>query len=84
MNGWVSPRLGIRFDLSSGDLEIIRPDGRRFLSYLDLAAQREQERKAREQAEQQVEQERKAREQAQQRAERLAARLRELGEDPDA
>jgi Uma2 family endonuclease len=41
MNGWVSPRLGIRFDLSSGELQIFRPDGRRFATYLELAEQRE-------------------------------------------
>ena len=41
------------------------------------------ERLAREQAQQQAEQERLAREQAQQQAARLAARLRELGINPD-
>ncbi|MBX3401665.1 MAG: Uma2 family endonuclease [Gemmataceae bacterium] len=35
-NGWVSPRLGIRFDLGDGDLVIAGPDGKRFLTYEEL------------------------------------------------
>jgi Uma2 family endonuclease len=38
MDGWVSPRLGVRFDLSRGDLTIYRPDGRPIATYLELAA----------------------------------------------
>ena len=34
---WVSPRLGIRFESSSEELEIYRPDGNRFLSYVEIA-----------------------------------------------
>ena len=76
MNGWVSPRLGIRFDMSSDELRIYRPDGQRFLTYLELAEQREEERRAGEQAQQRAEQ-------AEQKAERLAAQLRALGIDPE-
>ena len=36
MNGWVSPRLGIRFLMTTEDLEIYRPDGRRFLSSVEI------------------------------------------------
>jgi Uma2 family endonuclease len=36
MEGWVSPLLGIRFTRQNGDLEIYRPDGRRFLSSVEL------------------------------------------------
>jgi Uma2 family endonuclease len=64
MDGWASPRLGIRFQFDeSGELKIYRPDGRPFATYVELAEQAEQERE---------------------RAERLAARLKELGIDPDA
>src|SRR3954453_22057865 len=41
MEGWVSPRLGVRFGLAAGDLQLYRPDGERFASYLELIAQRE-------------------------------------------
>jgi len=89
INGWISPRLGIRFALESNTLVIYRPDGRKFAAYLELEQERtsavkeaesvmrkvEQERNLRVAAEVQVEQERKERE-------RLAAKLRELGVDP--
>lgn len=66
---WVSPRLGIRFELGEDGLELYRPDGQRFLSYLELDEQRQS-------FAQRAEQE-------SQRAERLAAKLRELNIDPD-
>ena len=40
MGGWVSPRLGIRFELGS-ELEIYRPDGQKFLTYVELERERE-------------------------------------------
>ncbi len=36
MEGWVSPRLGIRFSQVNRELEVYRPDGRRFLSSVEL------------------------------------------------
>ncbi len=42
MDGWVSPTLGIRFDLSGSELTIFGADGRPFLSYPDLGAQNDQ------------------------------------------
>lgn len=62
INNWTSPRLGIRFVWTEESLEIYRPDGKKFLTSVELAQQLERE---------------------QQRAERLAAKLRELGADPD-
>ncbi len=69
MNGWVSPRLGIRFEMTESGLEIYRPDGRRFLTPIELD-RRAQEAEQREQV-------------AQQRIQQLEARLRELGIDPE-
>lgn len=69
MDGWVSPRLGVRFVLAQSELQLYRPDGRKFATYVELAQQAEQ---AQHEAAQ-----------AQQRAERLAARLQALGIDPD-
>jgi hypothetical protein len=68
MAGWVSPRLGIRFELSS-ELEIYRPDGHKFLTYVELEREREQERQQKELAQAKVE--------------RLAEKLREMGVNPD-
>jgi len=77
MNGWVSPRLGIRFDLAGGDaLQLFRPDGQRFLSFSELEQRATQAEQRATTAEQRATQ-------AEQRAEQLAARLRALGVDPD-
>jgi Uma2 family endonuclease len=91
MDGWVSPRLGVRFQMSSGDLEVFRPDGQKFATYVEVITERDQERQAREQAQQRAAQERQAREQAErqvedqaQKLERLAAQLRALGIEPES
>ncbi len=83
MHGWISPRLEIRFEsVFETDLTLFRPNGERFLSPLEMDAQRreadaraELDRLAHEQAQQRAEQ-------AQQRAERLAAQLRAAGIEP--
>jgi Uma2 family endonuclease len=79
MENWVSPPLGIRFDLSGEELQIYRPDGEPFASYEEVSRRLEQ-------AEQRAEQERLRAEQAEQRAEQaeqraavLAERLRSMG-----
>jgi Uma2 family endonuclease len=69
MHGWVSPRLGIRFELQGGELRIYKPNGERFATYVELEAMREQANRERDEARQEVE--------------RLRARMRELGIDPD-
>jgi Uma2 family endonuclease len=52
--GWVSPRLGVRFEISNGKLQIFRADGQQFLTFLELDQLREQERERAEQAESQL------------------------------
>jgi Uma2 family endonuclease len=43
MNGWVSPRMKVRFALSEErELQLFGPDGRPFATYLELIAQRDQ------------------------------------------
>ncbi|MEB3179019.1 MAG: Uma2 family endonuclease [Nostocaceae cyanobacterium] len=69
MPGWVSPRLGIRFELSDGEFHLYRPDGDRFITFVELAQQREQERQRAEQAEAQLQ--------------ALRALLQERGINPD-
>ena len=83
MNGWVSPRLGIRFDTSGAELRIFAPDGTPFRSHEEVVAWATQAEQRATQAEQGREQERAARQQAEQRAAQLEARLRELGIDPE-
>ena len=84
MEGWISPRLGVRFELGSEGLEIYRPDGQKFLSYSELDEQRELERRRAEEASQRAEEASQRAEQEAQKAERLAAKLRELNIDPDS
>ena len=78
MNGWVSPRLGIRFDMSSAELQIFRPDGRRFVTYLELAAQQRGRNIG------QGRRRSNGPNSPSRQAERLAAQLRALGVDPEA
>ncbi len=40
-HGFTSPRLGIRFDLSGGELAVFGPDGRRFLGPAEAAEERD-------------------------------------------
>lgn len=40
VEGFISPRLGIRFDLSGPEMVVYRPDGRRFLSFEEIEAAR--------------------------------------------
>ena len=42
MQGWISPRLRIRFDLIDDELHITGPDGQRFLSPLEVVEQRDE------------------------------------------
>jgi Uma2 family endonuclease len=83
MHGWVSPRLGIRFELQDDELRLFQPNGEQFASYVELAAQRDREKSLREQAERDREQAERQRDEAQRQNEHLRARLRELGIDPD-
>ena len=89
MNGHISPRLGIRFEPGDGpdSLKIIGPDGRPFLTYVELFEEREAERhtrRGRTPARRCRTPARRgwtpaARDAERDRAERLAARLRQLG-----
>lgn len=44
MDGWVSPRLKVRFQFVDGDLHLYGPDGGKFATYVELVQQRDQER----------------------------------------
>ena len=65
--GFVSPRLRIRFDTSGSELVVFGPDGRRFLTFEELEAERVHEHERRLAAERRAGQ-----------AEQRAARLAEL------
>ena len=84
VDGWRSPRLGVRFELSSGDLQVLRPDGQPFATYVELAEQNDWERQRAEQERQRAEQERQRADDECRRAERLATQLRALGVEPSS
>jgi Uma2 family endonuclease len=97
MQGWVSPRLQIRFECNAGQLELFTPSGEKFLTYLELMAQRQAAEQQAAQAQRQVAQAQQQAAQAQQQAaqaqtearqaresaERLAAQLKSLGIEPN-
>jgi Uma2 family endonuclease len=91
MNGWISPLLGIRFDLSKGELTIFDPDNEPFdvssvavvgkkRAEKELQASNRRERAAKRRADEQ----KQLADAEKQRADRLAEKLRQLGIDPDA
>jgi Uma2 family endonuclease len=74
-NNWISPRLGIRFELQPDTLIVYHPNNRPFSSFVELDQRLQQSQQQLEQSQQQLEQ-------SQEQAEKLAAKLRELGIDP--
>ena len=78
INGWVSPRLGIRFELVDGDLQLYYPNGEPVVTYVELMQQREQAQSRLEQARRRKEQVESQREQSRQKRRRLIAQLRSL------
>lgn len=75
LKNWVSPRLGVRFDLSGEELQIFRPDGDRFLSYTEIAQQAEQSKLEAEQSKLEAEQSKRQADQQKQRADQLEDEL---------
>ena len=79
--GYTCPRLGIRFDLSGDEMQVFYPDGRRFLTFEELEADRTREFRLRVDAEQKLLSAQEDLHKATQRitkAEQRAARLAEL------
>ena len=86
----VSPRLGIRFEVSEAELQIYHPDGAKFLSYVEINQQLEQEIQWAETERQRAETEHQRAEETEillrqetERSQRLAERLRQMGINPD-
>ena len=76
-SGYISPRLQVRFHLSGDGLVIYRPDGEPLKTHTELFVERDAANAARDAANAARDAERAAKD-------RLAAKLRELGIDPDA
>jgi Uma2 family endonuclease len=75
IDGWVSPRLGIRYQMGA-ELEIYDPNGQPFLTFQEIIAKADL-------AAQQTVVEKQRADAAEQQVQVLAAKLRELGIDPE-
>jgi Uma2 family endonuclease len=98
MDGYVSPLTGLRFSIERGRLVVLDPHGEPLKTPDELVARREaaereaeeqrrfaeEERKKAERESQRAEEERKKAEAGAEKAAKLAAKLRELGVDPDS
>ncbi|NEO60333.1 MAG: Uma2 family endonuclease, partial [Moorea sp. SIO4G2] len=69
MLGWVSPRLGITFDLVESELVLYYPNGERFATYLEIVEQRDMAQQQRDMAQQQRDVAQQQRDMAQQQVE---------------
>lgn len=69
MNGWISPRLGCRFEIVDNELVLTAPDGRRFLTFGELGQQLKDAEKALKEKDQAME--------------KLREQLRALGVQPE-
>jgi hypothetical protein len=97
MQGWRSPRLGIRFELEGKELQLYYPDGRRFETPLEIDEDRARQAEARAEAEARAQAEAQARAEAEARAQaeaqaraeiearfrELEARLKQTGSQPE-
>ena len=76
MNGFRSPRMGIAFEVEEDGIELRSPGGSRFLTFVEFGQLQQETAR-------QVEAEKRRAESERERADKLAAKLRELGVDPD-
>jgi Uma2 family endonuclease len=89
IDGWTSPRLGIRFQVDAQGVHLFRPDGSPFRSYAELAERAEAARRRADAESQRADAESQRAEVAErearlarERAARLEQRLKALGVDP--
>ena len=77
LSGWISPRLKIRLEWEpEQELVLFRPDGQRFLNFLEVDQQFQDAQQHAQEAEHALSQERE-------RTQRMAALLQSMGVDPD-
>ena len=70
IQGWISPNLGIKFELLAETLAIYGPDGEKFYSFVELDGLRQEQKERAEQEQLKAEQERQRAQQERQKAER--------------
>ncbi len=83
MNGWVSPCMKIRFDLSGSELVVWKPDNTPFLTYNELSLARQAEYLRADDERKKADDERKKADDERKKNELLLAKLKAHGIDPD-
>ncbi len=83
-NGWVSPLLGVQFHTTPTTVRLHHPDGKPFLTFEELSQLQTQTLLDLEIQKQLAEKEKQRADKEKGRADALAARLREMGIDPNA
>jgi Uma2 family endonuclease len=83
MDGWVSPRLGVRFEPGPDRLRLIGPDGRAFATYAELARERDDVARERDELARERDEAVRERDRERERLQRLAEQLKALGVEPD-
>ncbi|ACB51671.1 unknown [Crocosphaera subtropica ATCC 51142] len=73
MDGWISPRLKVRFEITENDLQLFTPTDEPFLTYVELG-------KLKQEAEIRAKQAEKRAQEAEAKVKELEAKLRELGQ----
>jgi len=81
IQGWVSPRLGIRFQLNEDSLTIFTPTGEPFLGFIELDRRRQEAEAERDRQRQRAETAEQRAETAEAQLKAMEQRLRELGLD---
>jgi len=79
INGWISPHLGVRFEMTADNLEIFTPSGERFLTFVELAQLKEQEKQRAEQEKQRADEAERQLEEEKLKYQNLQKLLREKG-----
>lgn len=82
-NGWVSPRLGIQFELSHGVLEVFYPNGEKFLTTIEMIQRQKAAEQVAEQERQIAEREKLRADSSEQQLQQLMSALRDRGINPE-
>ena len=84
LQNWISPRLGIRFEITETGLQLYHPDERPFVGFLELDQQLQLAESRAQAAEERVQAAEDLLEQEKQRSQALLDRLKSLGINPES
>ena len=82
IDGWTSPRLNVRFEITPETLVLYRPDGSRFLTYVELGQRLDETSRRLDEASQRLDETSHQLSQSQAENAKLVEKLKSLGIDP--